>query len=254
MKAFFAYVGGKYLRAKTLIPMFPEHETYSEPFGGAASVLLRKSPSKYEHYNDINSQLSNLFIVVRDKLDEFLKVNMFDLHSEEMFYYYRDLIESHTELGNVQAAAIYFYVLKHCFGGIIGKPTFGIRKIIKQHTMDLENIKQISHRLKKVQVLNRDWEHIIKYLDSKKTFFFIDPPYYCRNRYDTDHEMDFDKLYEILSGISGKFLMTINYIPDEYRSKFNIVNEDVNYTLAVNSNVKNIPELIITNYQHIYKL
>lgn len=61
------YQGGKFRIASWIISFFPKHEVYCEPFGGAASVLIQKPSCKTEVYNDINSDLYNLFSVLRDK-------------------------------------------------------------------------------------------------------------------------------------------------------------------------------------------
>jgi DNA adenine methylase len=63
---FIPYIGGKFNLLNKLISLIPEHETYVEVFGGVGSLLLNKPPSKVEVFNDIDGDLINLFLVVRD--------------------------------------------------------------------------------------------------------------------------------------------------------------------------------------------
>lgn len=60
------YHGGKARLAEWIISHFPTHRVYVEPYGGGASVLMRKPRSKAEVYNELDRQVANVFEVLRD--------------------------------------------------------------------------------------------------------------------------------------------------------------------------------------------
>lgn len=60
------YHGGKWKLAPWIIDHFPPHFSYVEPYGGAASILMRKTPARNEVYNDLDEEIVNVFRVLRE--------------------------------------------------------------------------------------------------------------------------------------------------------------------------------------------
>ena len=70
MRPILRYFGGKWVLAEWIISNFPPHKVYVEPFGGAASVLLKKPRAYAEIYNDLNDEVVNVFKCARDNGQE----------------------------------------------------------------------------------------------------------------------------------------------------------------------------------------
>jgi hypothetical protein len=66
MRPALRYHGGKWLLAPWIIEHFPDHKIYVEPYGGGASVLLRKPRSYSEVYNELDGDVVNVFRCLRD--------------------------------------------------------------------------------------------------------------------------------------------------------------------------------------------
>lgn len=60
------WLGSKWRLAPWVISHLPPHELYCEPFGGSASVLLRKARAPVEVLGDLDDELLCLYRVVRD--------------------------------------------------------------------------------------------------------------------------------------------------------------------------------------------
>lgn len=79
IKPLMRYHGAKWRLAPWIISHFPPHECYVEVFGGSGAVLISKPVVANEVLNDISSDITTLFRVLRnpDTLDKLIEaVNM----------------------------------------------------------------------------------------------------------------------------------------------------------------------------------
>lgn len=62
--------GNKSQLAEKIIPFFPPHKIYIEPFFGAGGMFFNKPKAKYNFLNDIDNDVFNLFQVVKNNRKE----------------------------------------------------------------------------------------------------------------------------------------------------------------------------------------
>lgn len=218
---FFHYMGGDFPLLKYLAKLIPPHNCYVEVFGGAAPLLLNKSPSKVEIYNDIDGDLVNLFRVVKERFQDFMHELDWWLYSREIYYDYQKRFR--FEKDPVKRAAMYFYLLRSSFSGkvIHGFSTSKIRNEASRFAHSVELLRKVHERLKKVVVERLDFREVIKRYDSRGTFFYCDPPhlYYSTEKRERDYYVerfsvaDFMDLLNLLENIEGKFLLKQTSIP-----------------------------------------
>jgi len=96
MKSPIQYFGGKARLARRIVDMMLEHKIYVEPFGGAMNVLLAKDPSKFEVYNDLDSEIVNFFKVLQNPntLCDFINRAWVSPFSREESYRCKELIKA----------------------------------------------------------------------------------------------------------------------------------------------------------------
>ena len=69
--------GSKWTLAQWIIDQMPPHVHYLEPFFGSGAVFFCKQPSKFETINDLDSDVTNLFRVIRTRKDELAANNRY---------------------------------------------------------------------------------------------------------------------------------------------------------------------------------
>ncbi|MBG7380625.1 DNA adenine methylase, partial [Pseudomonas aeruginosa] len=174
------YHGGKWKLAPWIIQHLPPHHTYVEPFGGAASVLLRKARSYAEIYNDLDGDVVNLFRVARDhgeKLRQALTLTPFARDEFEASY-----VETTDPLERARRLVIRSL---QGFGtaAASGERT-GFRSTSTRSgtgpALDWRNypdtLTAITERLQGVVIENRDALALMEYHDRPNTLHYVDPP------------------------------------------------------------------------------
>jgi DNA adenine methylase len=158
---------------------------------------------------------------------------------------------------DIQRAVRFYFILKNSFSGRIKKPSFSI-STCRLSGFNLlrveEELSAIHLRLARVYIENKDYEDLITCFDRPETFFYLDPPYYgCENYYGDGifSREDFDKLGAILSGLKGKFILSINNHPKmrETFKGFRTAKVKTRYPTGDRTGRPNaVTELLISNY------
>lgn len=214
--------GGKWKLAPWIISHFPPHRVYVEPFGGAASVLLRKPRAYAEVYNDLDDWAVNLFRVLRDddlasRLRERLRLTPF---SRTEFDEARDLEEVSEDPLELARRLVLRSFMGFGSNAHNGRAT-GFRANSNRSgttpAQDWQNypdaLPALIERLRGVVIENRDAIHVMRAHDGEKTLHYVDPPYVAStrspaNKYDLKHrmyrhELDDDQHAQLLTDLQS---------------------------------------------------
>lgn len=224
MKPVIKWVGGKTQLLKELkeiiIPALKEDSYYYEPFCGGAALALDLE-HKNTILNDLNSELINMYRVIKHWPEELIaELKCFqNSHNTEFYYHIRNLDRTGllSRMDDVAKAARTIYLNKTCFNGLyrvnkkgqfnspIGRTTSGKTPDIVQEDL----IREMSKFLKTVHFHCGDYrEHLVCTKDGDVVFF--DPPYDQDESISTDGFVGYQK-----EGWTRKDLEELKMICDE---------------------------------------
>lgn len=251
-KPIIPWMGGKSRLAKHILPLFPAHICYVEPFAGAAALFFKKEPSKVEVLNDINGELVNLYRVVKHHLEEFVHQFNYALASRQMFEWIK--ITPPETLTDIQRAARFFYLQRMGFGGKVEGQTFGTATTAppKLRVRDLgEELATAWERLAAATIEHLDWATCVRRYDRPHTLFYMDPPYWATAGYGVDFPLEeYDRMAELMRSLKGKAIVSVNNHPEMRRvyKGFNTQVVGVTYTVGGAQNNAPREELIVCNW------
>jgi len=211
-----SYIGGKNRLASLIINQIPPHKTYVEPFAGGAQVFFQKPPSDVEILNDLSDDIVNFFRVCQSHAPELIRYVQHMIAARRWF----DLLQKTDPaiLTDVQRAARFFFLQKVDYGGLVAHRNFALQVIQSTHWNPVripQLIENTAHRLQNAQIEALPYQDVIHKCDRPSTFFYLDPPYYGKRLYQFNFKKeDFEQLAEILRQLKGKFLLSLNDLPE----------------------------------------
>jgi DNA adenine methylase len=218
MKSAIRWYGGKGRMYRNIINLLPNSSTYVEVFGGGASVLLNKTPSSLEVYNDINGDLCNFFRVLSDpeQFEKFYRRVQPLPYAKEIYNECKNSFE--TEEDVVLRAVKFFVASRQSFSGVIKSGwSYDIRtanKNGKSWVKTIDGLPEIHHRLRFVQIQNMDWKEILDVYDGINTTWYCDPPYIPDTRkspnvYDNEmSDIDHTELVSRILDLKGNVVLS----------------------------------------------
>lgn len=203
----FRYAGGKFYARKLILEHILPHDMYVEPFAGGGSIFFAKPKVRFNHLNDIDPELINVYKTIRDNprdLIAFLKKRpeeesrIPEILSKGVDFneplpakkeLHRFFKNQFVPLNDLESAGRWYYLNRTSYSGIMNKQNmywgYG-DKYSMQPKNWATNINRTSEKLQDVQLTSWDFEQVLDNAPNG-ALLFIDPPYF---------NADQDKFYE----------------------------------------------------------
>ena len=285
-RPFIPWVGGKEKLLAYILQILPPCiRQYLEPFGGSGAVLLSLSPSskRLDIYNDLNSDLVNLFLCVKEKTNVLMReLGWLAFPSRQVFERYKRFLEHkdvyyqnireeievlsdrncfteeqaaellpifqrRAELFDVQRAVAFCTQVWGSFNGTTS--SFGVKRLGIDRA--IRRIQEAALRLKDVVIENKNAIEIIQDEDCENGAIYCDPPYYQAEKSYTEvfTERDHVELCEVLKKCKGYVIVSYNdcpFIRKLYKDFF--IMAFARHNSMSHKKGTQYKELLITNY------
>lgn len=262
MKAIFRYPGSKWGLADWIIQHFPvdyEKMVYLEPFAGSAAVFFNKRPGVVETINDMESDIVNLFRVLREKPEELKRVLELTPYSREE---YDNAFEPCDDA--VEKARRFMVRTTQAIGAKVnGKCGWRNHKQMKiggtackwggiTDTLDIAVKRLRGDTTHLVQIEHMDALRLIARYNSSDVLMYLDPPYVRCTRKSGKlyrYEMDDSKQIEMLDLISkSKAKIIISGYPSQMYEN-HLCGWTVDNAMAHTTSAEKVMEKIWMNYE-----
>lgn len=214
----YSYVGKKPPRIGSVVAeafQQSECQIFVDLFCGSLAMLCYLPWDVKVVVNDINGELTNLYLVIRDNPSAFVHEVWKLPYSEVLFRQFIEEVDYRKEMSSMERAVRYYYISFAAYRGRLDYPMFDISTYsesnrARKYQTNLDRILSLSKRLQTVEILNRDFRKVLHSFHSAETFVYADCPYlgteiYYESRFTTkDHE----ELAMMLKDHGGKFVLS----------------------------------------------
>ena len=215
------WMGGKRNLARRITSILDatSHSTYAEPFVGMGGIFLRRSMRpKSEVINDLGRDIANLFRILQRHYPQFLDALRFQITTRAEF---DRLVKTDPDtLTDLERAARFLYLQRTAFGGKVAARSFGVSldRPARFNLTTLEPmLEELHSRLAGVVIECLDYRAFLDRYDRAGTLFYLDPPYWgCEDDYGKAmfEPEEFQSMATQLEGLKGRFLLSINDVPE----------------------------------------
>ena len=182
---FLKWAGGKGQLLEQFLPLIPSgFRGYVEPFAGSAAVFFRVANggrTSRRLLADSNQELVNCYRVVRDQVEEVIRIlrNHQKLHGND--HYYETRAVRPETLPEVDRAARMIYLNRTCYNGLYRVNSKGlfnvpIGRYVNPLICDAANLRLVSHALRGCELLDKPFEEAPEYCRGGD-LVYLDPPY-----------------------------------------------------------------------------
>ena len=291
-KPFLKWAGGKGQLLTEIGKYYPFAEKkhikkYAEPFVGGGAVLfdvLNKHTVDEVYISDINAELINTYITIRDNSDELisrLKAMESDYLAKDADARKKAYLEARARFNalkrdgirDAEAASLMIFLNRTCFNGLYrvnkaGDYNVPMGAYKNPQICNEDNLLNVSKKLQNANIVCSDYKDSASFIDDK-TFVYFDPPYrpltktanftsYTEQLFDDNKQLELANFVQNLDN-KGALIVISNSDPkntdendnffDDAYSKQNIRRVAANRMINRNSDARGkINELLITNF------
>ena len=270
---FVKWVGGKRQLLGVLSELLPSGgiKSYCEPFLGGGAMLFHLQPD-VAYVNDINSELINVYRVIKHSVDGLIDELSHFVNEPEIFYEVRSWDRDkakYSSLTDIQRAARIIFLNKTCFNGLYRvnnagefNSPFGYYR--NPNIINAPVLRAVSHYLNSAEIhlTSADYSEVLANLE-RGTFVYLDPPYdpvsdsasftgYSRGGFSRNEQKRLRECCDDLSRRGIKFMLSnsaTDFIMEQYAG-YNIT--VVKARRAVNSagdKRGEVEEVVVRNYE-----